>query len=160
MGVGTRSSRPLVVVIVLAAACLVIFAAAAALLLAPKPADPPMRWSPPVREALPAAVAGREPLPFCGVAEGGDEEFVYRCLEQAIAAHQAAEAGIVGASDLGQRVQILRLLADGSAELFVLGDLKTEGHDGWLVLRCAGLKVEQDPRFVVTPDGCGPAIPA
>jgi hypothetical protein len=157
--VGTRSSRPLVVVIVLATACLLTFGAAAALILTPKPGDPPMRWSPPVRDPLPAAVAGRDPLPFCGVAEGGNEEFVYRCMEQAIGAHQPAEAGIVGASDLGQRIQILRLLADGSAEVFVLGDLKTEGHDGWLVVRCAGLQVEQQPRFVVSPEGCGPASP-
>jgi hypothetical protein len=154
-----RSSRAVVVVVVLATACLVIFALAAALLLAPKPADPLMRWSPPVRDPLPAAVAGREPLPFCGVAEGGDEAFVDRCLQQAMKAHQPAEAAIVGTSDLGQRVQILRLFADGSAEVFVHGDLKTEGHDGWLTVRCTGLKVEETPRFVVSPEGCGPATP-
>jgi len=159
VNVGARSSRPLVIVIVLATASLLIFGAAAALILTPKPGAPPMRWSPPVRDPLPAAVAGRDPLPLCGVAEGGNEEFVYRCMEQAIGSHQAAEAGIVGASDLGQRVQILRLLADGSAEVYVLGDLKTEGHDGWLLVRCTGLTVEQQPRFVVSPVGCGPASP-
>jgi len=159
VNVGTRSSRPLVVVLVLATACLLIFGTAAALILAPRAGDPPMRWSPPIRDPLPVAVAGRDPLPFCGVAEGGNEEFVNRCVEQALGSHQAAEAAIVGASDLGQRIQILRLFADGSAEVFVYGDLKTEGHDGWLLVRCTGLKVEQQPRFVVSPDGCGPASP-
>jgi len=159
VNVGTRSPRPFVVVLVLATACLLIFGIAAALILTPKPGAPPMRWSPPIRDPLPAALAGRDPLPFCGVAEGGNEEFVNRCVEQALGSHQAAEAAIVGASDLGQRIQILRLFADGSAEVFVYGDLKTEGHDGWLLVRCTGLKVEQQPRFVVSPDGCGPASP-
>jgi len=130
------------------------------LLLGAKPTDPPLRWTPPIGEPLPAAIAGRDPLPFCGVAEGGDEEFVYLCMQQAIDAHAAAEAGIVGVSDLGQRVQILRFLRDGSVELFVFGDHRTEGHDGWLLVRCAGLKTVLEPRFVVSPDGCGPASPA
>jgi len=154
-----RSWRPLVVVFALATACLVIFGVAAVLLLGPKPADPLMRWSPPVRDPLPAAVAGRDPLPFCGVAQGGDVAFVYRCMEQAVDAHQGAEAGIVGTSDFGQRIQILRVLPARTAELYVLGDLKTEGYDGWLLLTCTGVVVERDPRFVVRPDGCGPANP-
>jgi hypothetical protein len=157
--VGARSRRPLVVVSVLATACLLIFGAAAALLLVRTPADPLMRWSPPVRDPLPAALAGRDPLPFCGVAEGGDETFVDRGLQQALEAHQPAEAAIVGASDLGQRIQILRLFADGSTEVFVHGDLKTEGHDGWLMVTCTGLDVEDVPRFGVSPVGCGPATP-
>src|SRR4029078_6501734 len=120
---------------------------------APRAGDPPMRWSPPIREPLPAAVAGRDPLPFGGSPEVGNEEFVNRCVEQALGSHQAAEAAIVGASDLGQRIQILRLFADGSAEVFVYGDLKTEGHDGWLLVRCTGLKVEQQAVLLVRPDG-------
>ena len=155
----SRSSRALVVVVVLVAASAAVFAVAALLQAAPRPAAPPMRWSPPVADPVPDVLARREPLPFCGVAEGGSEERVYRCLQDAVEAHRAAEAGVVGTSDFGQRITIIRLLADSSVELFFLGELETEGHDGWLLVRCGALAVDLEPRFVVRPDACGAASP-
>lgn len=115
--------------------------------------------------SIPAAVADREPLSSCGTeatppdGPGSEEAAARKCLLEAFRDGRSAELRRDYKTDEGDVVaELVRVLADGSVEIFVDATRDPNGTGAWTRRMCEGIAAIDGP-LIFELVGCGePAI--
>jgi hypothetical protein len=132
------------------------------------PASAAAVWLPEWADAsVPAAVAIRRPLPFCGVEDAPPArpgEFIApvirACFWAAKLDGREAEFASVQPTMEGARVAtIYRLLADGSVEILHDATQDPFGGGAWTLTKCAKLVEEPEGNRLFGPSDCAEAVP-
>jgi hypothetical protein len=104
---------------------------------------------------IPASVAGRDPVAFCGVDRGGPADPARACLEKALATGRVAEIATDNETAEGWRIAtILRTTPLGGGEVTFLTD-PANTPPLWERQACDRIFVRADG---VEIDGCGPLV--